>query len=314
MRPLPHRFTLLLTSTTALCLTLACTGRDGSDAAARAERVPDSITGRAGDTGTARRTPPAQPAGLKAPADSEIPAGKLGVSIRRGHALFSATRDSLPAHVGNKLRCASCHLDDGLRASALPLVGVYGRFPQYRSRSDAVNLIEDRINDCFERSMNGTAIRFDSQEMRDMVAYMAFLSRGVAVSLDAAGQKAPAPPPPVGDTSRGAAVFAQNCVRCHGAQGEGTAIATPLWGAGSFNIGAGMARQRTAAAFIKRNMPYGSPTLTDQQAADVAAYVDSRPRPDFRGKEKDWPRGDAPPDVAYRTLAARARPHAPTRP
>jgi thiosulfate dehydrogenase len=65
-----------------------------------------------------------------------------------------------------------------------------------------------------------------------------------------------------------------------------------------------MARARTAASFIKYNMPFDNTgSLTDQQAFDVAAYINSRPRPDFRGKEKDWPNGDPPPDVAYRTLA-----------
>jgi thiosulfate dehydrogenase len=50
-------------------------------------------------------------------------------------------------------------------------------------------------------------------------------------------------------------------------------------------------------------MPYGNATLTDQQAFDVAAYVTAMPRPDFPGKEKDWPRGNAPPDVPYATDA-----------
>ncbi|HEX5970635.1 MAG TPA: hypothetical protein VFY85_01845, partial [Gemmatimonadaceae bacterium] len=34
----------------------------------------------------------------------------MDASIRRGHALLIATRDSLPGHVGNNLRCTSCHL------------------------------------------------------------------------------------------------------------------------------------------------------------------------------------------------------------
>jgi thiosulfate dehydrogenase len=314
VRRSPHRFITFPSTTTAmLCIALACTGGDGSDTAARTGGSPGSVTDSASASATARPAEPAQSAAIGAPADSEIPAGKLGVSIRRGRALLTATRDSLPAHVGNKLRCTSCHLDEGRRTSALPLVGVYGRFPQYRSRNDAVSLIEDRINDCFERSMNGSALPYDSQEMRDMVAYMAFLSRGVAVGADAPGKL---PPLPVlaGDTVRGAAVFAANCTPCHGARGEGTAVATPLWGPGSYNIGAGMGRVRTAAAFIRHNMPFGNPTLTDQQAYDVAAYVDSRPRPDFRGKEKDWPRGDPPADVPYRTLAAEAKARAATKP
>ena len=47
-------------------------------------------------------------------------------------------------------------------------------------------------------------------------------------------------------------------------------------------------------------MPQTAPgTLTDQEAYDLAAYINSRPRPDFKGKELDWPKGDPPPDVAY---------------
>src|SRR5437867_10636736 len=61
------------------------------------------------------------------PADSLIPAGRLGDAIRRGRALLVATRDSLPGHVGNGLRCASCHLDEGRRPTG-SLVGVYSRY------------------------------------------------------------------------------------------------------------------------------------------------------------------------------------------
>ena len=45
-----------------------------------------------------------------------------------------------------------------------------------------------------------------------------------------------------------------------------------------------MARLRTAAAFLRYNMPVDrAVSLTDQQAFDVAAYLVSRPRPDFAG-------------------------------
>lgn len=242
-----------------------------------------------------------------APRDSTIPPGVLGVSVRRGRAILTATRDSLPDHVGNRLRCASCHLDDGRRANAMPWLGVYARFPQYRSRNNTTNILEDRINDCFERSLNGKALRFESREMRDIIAYMAFLSRGVPVGSDVPGQGLPKLKPLPGDTVEGAKIFAANCTACHGAGGQGTTEAPPVWGPESYNIGAGMARVRTAASFIRHNMPFGNPNLTDQQAFDVATYINSRQRPDFRGKENDWPLGDEPPDVAYVTRAAKAK-------
>jgi len=237
---------------------------------------------------------------VRAPNGAAVPGGELGKSILRGHAILAATRDSLPTHVGASLRCVSCHLGDGRRDGALPLTGVYARYPQYRSRTAAVQRLEDRINDCFVRSLNGTALAFDDPAMRDVVTYLAFISRGVPVT-DSIG--APPSGPTTGDSVAGARVFATHCTRCHGANGLGQGIYPPLWGPRSFNIGAGMARLRTARAFIQHNMPFDMPgTLNDIDALNVAAYVTSRPRPDFPGKENDWPLGGAPEDTPYRTV------------
>jgi len=267
-----------------IALAMAC-GRGDAPAAAPASVTPP---------------PHSQPA-----PDTAIPAGPMGGAVRRGRALLAATHDSLPSHVGSSLRCFSCHLDEGRRESALPLIGSYARYPQYRARRARVDLIEDRVNDCFVRSLNGRALAFDGDDMRDIVAYLAWMSRGVRAADSARSQDVPSLATVVADTTRGARVFAESCVRCHGATGQGTMVAPPLWGPKSFNIGAGMARYRTAALFIARNMPFDRPgSLTPQQALDVARYVDSRPRPDFRGKENDWPTGGRPPDVPYRTRAS----------
>lgn len=246
---------------------------------------------------------------LRAPDGSPVPDGILGQSIRRGHAILAATHDSLPQHVGSALRCLSCHLGDGRQHDALPLTGVQARFPQYRSRSATVQRLEDRINDCFQRSLSGTALAFDDPAMRDIVAYLAFISLGVPASGHVAGEGLQVGTALNGDTLAGARVFQVRCARCHGVAGGGSAVAPPVWGPRSFSIGAGMARIRRATDFIRRNMPRDSAgTLTDAEALDVAAYVTSRPRPDFVGKEHDWPRGDAPPDVPYSTLAGKRDP------
>ena len=272
---------------TAFILAAACACAPAEDAPPAAER--------------------AQVATSTAPHDSLIPEGPLGISVRRGRAILAATKDSLPSHVGNQLRCVSCHFDNGTRANVMPWTGVYGQFPQYRARAGGIQVIQDRINDCFERSMNGKALPERSPEMRDIIAYLSFLSTGIPSGSKVKGQGLPPLDPLPGDTVRGAMVFAQSCARCHGQNGEGGA-APPVWGNGSYNIGAGMSRVRTAAAFIKVAMPYDQPgTLTDQQAFDVAAYVNSRPRPDFADKAEDWPHGDPPPDVAYPTRAAATR-------
>jgi thiosulfate dehydrogenase len=236
----------------------------------------------------------------RVPDESEIKDSVVLASVRRGKALLAFTRDSLPSHVGNRLQCVSCHPDNGTRRNVMPWVGVYARFPQYRARVGGIQVIEDRINDCFKRSMNGKPLVPESRDMRDIIAYMAFLSSGYPVFAQVEGQSFPRIPVLEGDTARGAETFAAKCSVCHGANGVGTDVFPALWGNGSYNIGAGMARVNTAAAFIKVAMPQTAPgTLTDQEAYDLAVYINTRPRPDFAGKELDWPKGDPPPDVAY---------------
>lgn len=248
-------------------------------------------------TAAQRRVP------FRIPSERELTDSVYRASALRGRALLLATRDSLPRNVGNSLRCASCHLDGGLRPNAMPWVGSYSRFPQYRARSGKVDLIEDRINDCFERSMNGTRLSYAGRGMRDIVAYLAFLSRGIPVGVEMEGQGFPRLQPLKGDPARGVSVFSSTCARCHGADGQGTTLAPPLWGRRSYNVGAGMARINTAASFIHALMPIDrAQQLTPQQAFDVASYINTRPRPDFPRKARDWPHGGKPPDADYHVL------------
>ncbi|HEV7838869.1 MAG TPA: c-type cytochrome, partial [Gemmatimonadaceae bacterium] len=179
------------------------------------------------------------------PSDAELRDSVFRASALRGRSILLATRDSLPRNVGNALRCASCHLGNGLQAGAMPWVGSYARFPQYRARSGKVDLIEDRINDCFRRSMNGRALDVSGRDMRNIVSYFAFLSSGIPVGAEMEGQGFPRLQPASGDPRRGVAVFSATCVRCHGNAGQGTALAPPLWGPKSYNVGAGMANINT---------------------------------------------------------------------
>jgi len=185
----------------------------------------------------------------------------------------------------------------------MPWVGAYVRYPQYRARSGKVDLIEDRVNDCLERSMNGKRLDPVGREMRDIVTYFAFLSSGIPVGAEMDGQGFPRLTPMKGDVARGSAVYVAACARCHGAAGQGTAVAPPLWGPRSYNVGAGMARINTAASFIHALMPYDrAQRLTPQQAFDAATYVNTRPRPDFPKKIHDWPHGGKPADADYHVV------------
>lgn len=237
------------------------------------------------------------------PPDTEIPNDSLGASIRRGRALLDHTTDSLPAYAPGNIQCSSCHIDAGRTRDAAGLLGVAARFPKYMDRTGAVISLQDRVNYCFTRSLAGKKIPTDSREMTDIMAYLTFISIGVPAGAHVKGEAMPQMPKLSGDTARGAEVYRTICIACHGPEGQGAPPTFPaLWGKGSYSIGASMAREERAASFIKHFMPQNNRgSLTDQQAFDVAAFINSKPRPDSPWKEKDWPLGGAPADVPYKT-------------
>ncbi len=206
------------------------------------------------------------------------------------------------AYAGNKLSCTNCHLGSGTKPYAAPLIGIIQRFPQYRGRENKIGTIEERINGCMERSMNGSMIPPDSKEMKAMIAYLNWLSRYAPEDGKIEGQgfvEIEIPDRRV-DLENGKRVFSSHCIVCHGSNGQGTKSVDefkqqypPLWGKDSYNDGAGMTRVLTAAQFIKANMPFGTtydnPVLTDDEAYDVAGYINQQERPKKPNSEKDFP-------------------------
>lgn len=234
------------------------------------------------------------------PSPEAIPGDERGEKVRYGYRLVVNTQEHARGYVGNALNCTNCHLDAGRKLQAAPFVGLTSVYPEYRSRNARRNTIKDRLDQCFERSLNGRALPSGSREKEALVAYIAWLSEGVPVESARQWRGfpriAPTRPP---DAARGATLFAARCAACHGADGQGSA-APPLWGPRSYNIGAGMARVSLAAGFIKANMPIGhGGTLSDDEAYDLAAFINRQPRPDFPGKVHDWPKGDKPADAPY---------------
>jgi thiosulfate dehydrogenase len=251
---------------------------------------------------------------FETPRLADMLAGANAQQLVRGMRLHLETRDLLPQHVGNALNCTSCHLNAGTVADGSPFVGVSAFFPGYAPRAGKVISLEDRINGCFKRSMNGKPLPPDSADMKAMVAYFDWMKRetkpGDKVPGRGVGKIDPKIQP---NPDNGKKVYAEQCAVCHGQDGEGLKQADgryvypPLWGDASFNIGAGMARTYTAAAFVKRNMPIGfhgkfplgQGGLSDQDAVDVAEYFSHQPRPDFPDKVKDWPKDKKPADARY---------------
>ena len=251
-------------------------------------RAPGAATD--GTAGPSRTESPSTPASLQfvPPADSAIPSGPFGDMVRRGRAIFVNTGDSARAYVGNSLSCRNCHLDAGRLANSAPMWAAWVAYPKFRSKNAKVNTMTDRIAGCFTYSMNGKAPPPDSDIMRALQSYFYWLATGAPTgrTLAGAGYPKTAKPAQSPDSARGATVYSATCAFCHGADGAGRRSADgvttfpPVWGPQSYNAGAGMHTVGTAAGFIKANMPLGrGNTLSDQDAWNVATYVNSHPRP-----------------------------------
>ena len=249
------------------------------------------------------------------PPDSAIPDDDFGKEVKLGQAIFNGTSPLAAPFVGNSLRCASCHLDAGRLPHSAPLWSAYLTYPAYRSKNKHVNTLAERMQGCFRFSMNGKAPPLGDKVLVALESYAFFLAKGAPVGAKLAGGGYPSLPQPAlaMDFKRGAKVFEQKCSLCHGVDGQGQSsngavVFPPLWGPMSFNWGAGMGSIKNAAGFIKANMPLSQGnTLSDQEAWDVAMFVDSHERPQdprFKGSIADTRKQhhDSPSDMYGQTV------------
>ncbi|MGM0944599.1 MAG: c-type cytochrome [Bacteroidota bacterium] len=256
---------------------------------------------------------PAKPKGLMdpvgmwiAPEWSSVDAEPNAESIRYGRELVSNTAEYLGPNgkvkkISNGLNCQNCHL----QAGTAPLGNNYGAvastYPKIRARSGQSEDIEKRINDCFERSLNGQGLERNSKEMVAMVDYMKWLGKDVPQGEKPKGVGIYEVPllDRAADPVKGKTIYEQQCQSCHAADGQGLPkqdgtgyIYPPLWGDHSYNSGAGLYRLSRFAGYVRANMPlgatYDNPLISDEDAWDVAAYVNSLERPS-RDLSGDWP-------------------------
>ncbi len=237
-----------------------------------------------------------QQAAFTPPSREQLPGGPFGDMVRLGEAIFTETNThpiSAP-HVGNDQACTHCHLDAGRLADSSPLWAAWVSYPAYRKKNHKVNTYIERLQGCFTYSMNAQASKAgkppaaDSDTIVALTAYSYWLASGAPTgdnNMPGRGYPEVAATEKGFDVRRGAKVFADNCALCHGEDGlgvrdaDGTTVFPPLWGERAYNWGAGMHRINTAAAFIKHNMPLGVGGLSDQDAWDVAAFMNSHERP-----------------------------------
>lgn len=242
----------------------------------------------------------------QAPDVAQIPKDENGKLIEYGRELIAHTSQYLGPNgsvmpMSNGMNCQNCHLDAGTKLFGNNYSAVAATYPKFRVRSGTEESIEKRVNDCFERSLNGSALKNDSHEMKAIVAYIVWLGKDVEKEKSPKGAglvelsflDRPA------STKNGKLVYDQKCMVCHGKNGEGIALSDrsgyqfpPLWGKQSYSVGAGLYRLSRFAGYVKANMPLGAtyeaPQLTDEESWDVAAYVNSLPRPE-KDLSKDWP-------------------------
>ena len=215
------------------------------------------------------------------------------------------------APISNGMNCQNCHLDGGRKAWGNNYSAVYSMYPKFRERSGMYESIYKRVSDCFERSLNGTAPDSNSREYAAIFAYIKWLGKDVAKGEQPKGSGIEKLPylNRAADPVKGEVVYINQCKSCHGANGEGMMdgdklVYPPLWGPHSYNDGAGLFRLSNFAGYVKANMPFnvashGKPTLSNEEAWDVAAFVNSQPRP-HKDQTHDWPHIDKKPiDFAF---------------
>jgi len=250
--------------------------------------------------------------------DKSLDDSKLSQEIRSGFRIFTNTPKEAARVSPGKMSCNNCHLNGGQREKALPLVNVAGMFPEYNKRSGRLFTLSDRIVDCFLRSEDATIASTSadalptptSPEVLAVAAYLTWLAKGAAVGTNPSwrGQNTIAQehliPVAKIDATKGGEIFTERCRSCHGADGQGVTIGDkrpgPLWGDDSWNDGAGAARVYTLAGIIRYSMPYLNPgSLTDEEAQEVAAFINSKPRPAYPFKDADYQTEKLPGDAVY---------------
>jgi len=206
------------------------------------------------------------------------------------------------AYRSNGMNCQNCHLDAGTRLFGNNFSLTASGYPRFKERSASVENLVKKVEDCFERSLNGKKIDSNSREMKAFVAYLKWIGKNVpkGVKPEGSGIEELAFLDRPADTAKGRIVFVAKCQTCHQKNGQGTLNAAgwgytypPLWGDHSYNIGASIYRLSKFAGYVKNNMPFGADhkheQLSNEEAWDVAAFVNSQPRP-FKNTNADYPK------------------------
>ncbi len=236
----------------------------------------------------------------------KYPDGELGKMVKLGEDIImhTNTHPLTKDFVGDDLTCTNCHFDGGKAKTLGTFIGTAAAFPAYSPREKTVQTLQDRINNCFMRSMNGTRPIIDTKASVAMAAYITWLSEGVPIKMN--------PKKPINNFYtkqwinkktiglikkathenylNGKKLYEEKCADCHGTNGQGDEDNPPVWGDRAYNCGAGLAHPHKMATWLLANMPLDDANLTLQEAVDIAIYVDAQPHPAFDLQEHLLPR------------------------
>ncbi len=239
------------------------------------------------------------------------PKGELGRMVKLGEDIIyhTHTHPLTKDFVGDDLDCTSCHIDGGKEKTLGTFIGTAAAFPAYSKREKTVQTLQDRINNCFMRSMNGKRPIIDTEASVAMAAYVTWLSQGLPIQMNSVKPVNPfytklwinkklvplAKKATHENYLNGQKLYTQKCAVCHGKDGQGKVqdgkiVYPPIWGDRAYNTGAGLGHPTKMATWLQFNMPPGGPKLTDQEAVDIAIYVDAQSHPDFDLQEHLLPK------------------------
>ncbi len=223
-----------------------------------------------------------------------MPKGEYGEAVRYGRELVFHTAYYIGLngingkYTGNKMNCTNCHQEGGLKPFSFNLETSFRNYPQYRAREGKVLSLAERRNNCIMHLHLGIKpLPLDSKEMIGILSYLKWISDSSHVNNNTPGVKNErlAFPNVAASAMRGEQLYAENCTRCHGPQGQGmmeydssTYIYPPLWGLKAYQPGSSMHRVIKLAEWLVGNMPFDKathdkPFLTPQQAFDLAAFI-----------------------------------------
>jgi thiosulfate dehydrogenase len=233
-----------------------------------------------------------------------LPKTQEGEYIKYGYTILSKTAELMgpdsqwdvkSRNTKSRMSCRNCHIAVGTQEFGNSFLDTHKLYPQYRAREGKIQTLAQRINACFTHPMQGKPIDENSKEMHAIEMYILWIGKN-RKPLDADPDTRISKIEFVNraaDPVKGKVVFENNCVRCHGNEGQGQLSDNkksfkypPLWGKQSFVIGSSMSRISILARFIYGNMPYMSDKkLTTEEAWDVAAFIESNARPVWNGKD-----------------------------